>query len=176
MKEAYDMRSRPIMYISQPDIKAPQAKMQQEYHSSEQKTKPQPKPKAKRSKPRRTLRDFPKTDGIEAEVETSKNDIQTNEEDTEVNAASESVVADNTQEKNRKFEDMSQLEKVEYLSRSSRFLPKLTCQLIVAGEKHQGKIIKFEDNQVTLEANTVPRIRKFMLDTIEEIKLTGFDR
>ncbi|MBM7540183.1 CotO family spore coat protein [Amphibacillus cookii] len=154
------MKHRPMMYIAQPDLKAPIAPMQKEYYSTKGTTYPvEPKPRRQ---------------GRPILIERDQNIPSTTE--LEVDEVEDQTLTDEKKDmKPTKFKEMTIEDKLTYLSQPSSFLPRLNCQVKLAGESHKGNITKVEDDQVYFEAKLPPKHRQFQVKDIEDIKLIGFN-
>ncbi|WP_017470543.1 CotO family spore coat protein [Amphibacillus jilinensis] len=154
------MKHRPMMYVAQPDLKAPIAPMQKEYYSSAVTTQ--------------TIEPKQRRQGRSILIERDQN-IPFNLE-VEANEIEDQVDADEKKDmKPTKFKEMTIEDKLTYLSQPSSFLPRLNCLVKLAGESHKGNITKVEGDQVYFEAKLPPKHRQFQVKDIEDIKLTGFN-
>lgn len=153
-----------MMYVTQPDLKSPIAKMQQEYRTSQ----PQIEATQSRRQSRSVYinRDQPIFDESQTSETTERDSLEAESTYEDTEPASEQ----------KRFEDMTREEQVDYLSRPSPFLPKLSCQVKVADQTHIGKIVSRQGDTITFEARSAPRHRQFTITEMDEIKLLGFDK
>ncbi|HEY4601933.1 MAG TPA: CotO family spore coat protein [Cerasibacillus sp.] len=115
----------PILYVHQPNMKTPEAHMQN--HSITRR-------ESSTMKKRQTRKAIPYRRRL-TRPEMTDNDIEMSPINTE---------------ESKSFQDMTINERLTYLSRNPKYTPKLRCEIIANEKKYRGIIQSFEDDTVVM--------------------------
>lgn len=158
----------PLMYIQQPSISKPKARMQHSYQSSRQSAhKPEQNnqsqfPQDKTSTKRVTKR---------KPVTFEQKDASATDNDEEVSRP-ESENQSNNKEK-VSFQDMTLEEKIDRLTKSkTHMVPKMRCAVSTETKTFRGIITDYVDKIVLMQVNR--KIVRIPFEDIKEIRMLGF--
>lgn len=167
----------PLLYIHQPDIQKPEARMQDHYYTAK-KDKPSrseetgeklTKPKRKRTSTvnRNYFRDLLKGENESLRVSDRDED---REKDFEMEQAEKE-----TNEKNQTFKEMTLIERVHYFLNMPEHIPKMKCEVETEESRHRGIIIDFKDNIVIMRTGSrMMATKEIPFDDIKSIQMIGF--
>ncbi|WP_339178620.1 CotO family spore coat protein [Oceanobacillus sp. FSL W7-1293] len=139
----------PLLYISQPQLKASQAPMQENYvgdYRRQRKLHSNEVPPLNKTQPK---------DKKRPSAESSRSEEQ--------------------QSSKKKFMEMTIPEKINYLTNRSEFAPSIRCEVMTASnKKYRGIIRETEKDTVFLQLNNRKNRVEIAIKDIESIQLLGF--
>lgn len=160
--------NNPLLYISQPDIKTPQARMQNHYVTQTTKKKNQQnrrsgnKPLKRHTFPVSARRRRLNTDRLMEE----RTPHESNADDDA------KTIHDNTHQRS-KFNDMTLKEKVAYFASTPKHIPKMKCKIKTSEKTYRGIITEFNDNTVIIQQGTKHTPETIAFADIEEVHMLG---
>ncbi|WP_163972050.1 CotO family spore coat protein [Oceanobacillus halotolerans] len=165
----------PLLYIRQPEIKTPEANMQDHYTTPKKKQEESRNKQKRQGKPikRQGFKDNsshhqPFTDGELYEEEDVDIHVDEEKESDEIEES-----RDEDQGTNRKkFKEMTLTEKVDYLAQRPSYVPNLKCEVKTMERKYRGIITDYKDDHVHMRVGR--RNAEIPFDTITDIRLVGF--
>lgn len=150
----------PLFYVHQPTIKKPEAVMQDQYFTPKQERKYIERAENKKSQ--RKKRVYNRNYFLEEEqTDNNRDDFQEN-------------VIDNKLNNDKKFKDMTLLEKVYYFKTIPEHAPKVRCEISTEERKYQGIITDYKDNNVWIRIGRSSSSTKVPFDEILSIRMLGF--
>ncbi|WP_190279426.1 CotO family spore coat protein [Ornithinibacillus gellani] len=172
MENSHGYAREPMLYIHQPTLKVPEAKMQQHYRSYgrgnetlavEDKTTVQESVEREkrpvRRSPKKNVLSIPQ-DRIKDKVDK---DISENEGMTQKEKQSRP-----------KFKDMKLLEKIAYLAEKPTHVPKMKCELKTAERNYRGIIMELKDEVVHMQVVRKPGITAIPITSVTDVRMLGF--
>ncbi|MFC2949907.1 CotO family spore coat protein [Virgibacillus sediminis] len=156
----------PLLYIHQPSIGRPEAKMQYDYSTPK---KAQSEKVASEEQGNTSIAkirgDFLEEEqkaleemGKEVEQKKEKEPVKANEDDSSEN--------------NKSFREMSIPEKADYLAEDPKFTPKKKCEVKTEERRHRGIITQVKDGIVYMRTGN--RSRELTMEEIKDIRIIGF--
>jgi len=145
------MIERPLIYVDQPNFPIPKRSMQEEYHSTDQ------------------LSVVDQEEKLEELNLTSKK-VKENKD----KKSNESSGEKSFKRTEQVFKEMTIDEKIDYLIKPSKFLPKMSCKISINQQNYHGKILKREGKQITFIGTHTLKQDKFDIAEIETIEIVGF--
>lgn len=153
----------PLFYIHQPTIKKPEAMMQGEYFT----------PKQDRKETKQTKRTENKKHYRKKRVYNRNYFLAEEQTDSKGNNLPEDN-EDNTLNNDKKFKDMTLLEKVNYFNKIPEHAPKVRCEIKTEERKYQGIITDYKDDNVWIRMGKRSSSTKVPFDKIINIRMLGF--
>ncbi|MFZ3577929.1 CotO family spore coat protein [Virgibacillus sp. DJP39] len=155
----------PLLYIHQPDISEPKAKMQSNYVTKKNNKEPEA-PKLQKVTARPRQRDFfPKKSSDENEKKDSEPELEQPKEQTK----------DQTKDQtNKKFNEMSIQEKIDYFVHKPANIPRMKCEVKTANQSFRGTIRDVEEDQILMQVGRRTIVKKIAVEEIQDIRLLGF--
>jgi len=139
----------PLLYISQPQLKASQAPMQENY-----------------------VGDYRKQRKIDASQAPPMKKTQSKDKKK---PSGDSSRTEEQQSSKKKFMEMTITEKISYLTNRSEFAPSIRCEIMTASKKkYRGIIRETEKEIVFLQLNNRKNRVEIAIKDIESIQLLGF--
>lgn len=161
----------PLLYIHQPNIRKPEARMQDHYYTSNKQNRSEnnvniSEPTRKRSLP---LRRSYFSELLQGESEIIKNKEQDVEEVKVENHDEQSKT------KEKPFKDMSNIERIHYFLNVPEHIPKMKCEIETDKTKYRGIITDFKDKTVYMQTGSRLLVsNEIPLNDIRSIQLLGF--
>lgn len=158
----------PLLYIHQPDISHPNAPMQSNYKTPRNKMETET-PKAQKTYTRPLKRnDFSK-------MLHSKSEQKTEETPTEPEATSnKDEEQSKLQQSNKKFNEMTIQEKIDYFLSKPKHLPTMKCEVKTEERSFRGTIQGVEKDQLLMRVGRRSGTTEIAIESIKDIKLLGF--
>lgn len=175
LENSHGYAREPMLYIHQPSLKVPEAKMQQHYRSNgragetlpvENKTIVQ-EPAEKEKRP---IRRSPKKNVLSVPHEKMKD---TANKKSVTNAETTQYQKQEKQSRPR-FKDMDLIEKIAHLAEKPTHVPKMKCELKTKERNYRGIIMELKDDVVHMQVVRKPGITAIPLTSITEVRMLGF--
>ncbi|UFU00589.1 spore coat CotO family protein [Radiobacillus kanasensis] len=157
---------KPMLYIQQPELGKPSAKMQVKYRT----------PKSKKgSVDKKGSGNKTKNDGSQNFTKKRLKQVVSIPVEEESESSSSSEVEEEAKSQRRKrFKELSIKERVEYFMGLPANVPKMKCQVSTADNSYRGIITNYKDNIVYMRATKRPFRLELELEEITDIQLLGF--
>ncbi|MDY0396093.1 CotO family spore coat protein [Virgibacillus halophilus] len=158
---------KPLMYIQQPSISSPKAKMQHSYQTSRKSARKQeqntlPQSAQDKSVTKRTSKRKPVT--LEQNETSAENKEVMQQAETENPAPMEEKPS---------FQDMTLEEKIGRLTKSTtHMIPKMRCAVETPGRTYRGIITDYAEAIVYMQVNR--KLVKIPFEEIKDIRMLGF--
>ncbi|SHG30612.1 CotO family spore coat protein [Ornithinibacillus halophilus] len=161
----------PLMYIQQPNIKKPEATMQDSYNSPKKKKE---KATQKQDEPKRNPRRVSPIRRPVASVNQQVNPVNSSQPEVEEKESTVDQEEDKpSNARTKKFKDMNLKEKVEYFADSPKHLPKMKCIIKTDEKTYRGIVLEFKDDTVFFRVGNRATPRKIPFDSITEVRMLG---
>ncbi|WP_217585911.1 CotO family spore coat protein [Lentibacillus saliphilus] len=157
----------PLLYVEQPGIEKPQARMQHQYQSPKKKRDDQNAHKtdtqaAYRPKKSKSSWKQQKSVPLEAEEEQALEKVDNSVEQSE-----------STEDEDKTFKEMTIEEKVGYLTNRSPYAPTLRCLVKTDERTYRGIMVKLEDDTVFMRVGRRTSTTQIQMEAIQDIQLLG---
>ncbi|WP_284139397.1 MULTISPECIES: CotO family spore coat protein [unclassified Virgibacillus] len=178
----------PLLYINQPKVVKPEARMQHQYVTPKKERKTvQPisipsspntkeiekqrntEPKPVRKRP--ALGNVTKPQQTE-EKETNTAAVEHVEEDIESESDSDPHVEG--YEQNKKFKEMTLKERIEYFARTPSHIPKMRCELKTEEKTYRGVITDFDGESITMRTGRRTQTITIPFEAAQQVRMLGF--
>ncbi|QDP39806.1 CotO family spore coat protein [Radiobacillus deserti] len=163
---------KPMLYIQQPELGKPSAKMQVNYRTTKKRKasaeksvpeKPVKDEKAKTKKRIKQLTDIPVEEDTSVDEIADSSSSSSDEADENTNSS-----------RRRRFKELSMEERIEYFMNVPSNVPRMKCQVITEETKYRGIITDYKDNIVYMRVTKRPFRVQLNLDEILDVQLIGF--
>lgn len=160
----------PLLYIQQPRLNSPQAKMQSNYRTSRKENRKV----RKVDKEERNVFHDQLMNKARRSKEQERWDLNEAEEAAEVAKAEPLVDQHQHHEmetQNTAFKDLDLRGKIDYLLNKPQHLPPLKCEIRTSESIHHGIIIRFEEPYVYIKSRRHPQPKQIVFDQIVSIRI-----
>ncbi|WP_404451758.1 spore coat CotO family protein [Virgibacillus necropolis] len=157
----------PLLYIHQPEVSNPKAPMQSNYSTPKNKKEAET-PKAQKVNTRPIQRDYiaQKTNSGAGEDEGSSTDL--------IDSSKEEVEEQPKAQSNKKFNNMTIQEKIDYFLSKPTHIPRMKCEVKTEEKSFRGTIQDVEEDQVLMRVGRRTSMTKIAIESIQDIRLLGF--
>ncbi|MDY0406162.1 CotO family spore coat protein [Virgibacillus sp. 179-BFC.A HS] len=154
--------NNPLMYIQQPSIRQPEARMQHMYQSSRNKKNSQEKTvQANENTQKRNATKKFVSRAQQPEQSTAEKEPQADTEES------------NEPKQRTPFKEMTLEQKIARLATSATdFVPKMRCAVETEDKTYRGIIIEYKDGVVQMRVNR--KSVNIPIDTIKDVRMLGF--
>lgn len=165
----------PLLYIQNPNIQKPEARMQEHYYTPKKNKQHRPDDNdANTTKPQKRNRTLPLKRTYFSDLLEDENEIPKDEERDEEDADMLQN-EDDTIEKNQSFKGMTLIERVHYFLNIPEHIPKMKCMIETEDNRYRGMITDFKDNIVFMQTGSRLLVSKRIpFESIKSIQIIGF--
>ncbi|HLR52754.1 MAG TPA: CotO family spore coat protein [Candidatus Avamphibacillus sp.] len=158
----------PLLYIQQPNVRTPMARMQSNYRTNRRIVTShtgdkQEEEKIKRARPQRRP-------GPRYPVEAPGDVITT---DTNESAKEKEREQSEKEKERPKFKDMSLKQKVEYFAEKPNHISKMKCEVKTSNKTFRGIITDFDGETVFMRSGRSVKIKTIPFSQIKRVRMLG---
>jgi len=156
----------PLLYIHQPNVRTPMARMQSNYRTNRRIVTPhtgdkREEEKIKKARPQRRPGPRYPVEASEEELTTDSNEFVKETEQGEI------------KKERPKFKDMALKQKVEYFAEKPNHISKMKCEVKTYDKTYRGIITDFDGDTVFMRSGRSVKIKSIPFSQIKSIRMLG---
>lgn len=164
----------PLLYIHQPEISSPKAPMQSNYATPKKEKQVEPESTVPKIEKWNTRPPMKKSSKAKSKTPPKEKTADREEKPREPKATAETEDRTSKAESNKKFNDMTVSEKIDYFISKPEHIPRMKCEVKTEERSYRGTITNVEEDQVLMRVGKRSSITKISIESITEIRLIGF--